>query len=104
MYPRSFGFQYNVEKRVATGIVTLYSTDGTSGQVRAFIKHKNISTYGANVASSLWTANTHYKACDFIPVDSSTAATSVVTGVGISAEDEAYITFHWTCDARIGIV
>lgn len=106
MWPRSFGIEWNVVKRVAP-IVSLYSEGGASGNVTAFIYQGGAQIATSVIAlSSAWTAaNGGQKGIEYL-------ATYTDTGTGLipisiftlNNTTHSFISFHYEADARLGIV
>lgn len=100
---RAFGFNYNTVKRSTTPTVTLYSPNtGTSARVYGVIFNNGASIQAQDVVTTVWTQTyRNSKGCSFIP---NTAGAVFTSGSVTRNESEAYIVFHYTVDARLGIV
>jgi hypothetical protein len=101
--PRSFGFPFKVIARTTNPTVQLYSpTDGTSGAVRIFLRNNGASVADGNLAlSGNWTP------LFLSSTGISYACTTVApqqTNAGSNSFPEGYILYHYTKDARLGLV
>ncbi len=98
----SFGIQYNSVKRLAS-IITFYEEDGTIDNITGYTfqgASGQISS-GALAAATLWNqANNGLKAVQYIP---KTSSHYISTGTGADEFTEAFISFHFTADSRMGI-
>ncbi len=98
----AFGIEFNTVKRF-TPINILYTEGGTANQVTGFTfqgASGQIST-GSLSVTSLWNERaTGLKATQFTP---STSNQYISIGTAASEFTEAFISFHYTADSRMGI-
>lgn len=97
---RSFEFEFNTIKRTASSAVTIYSTDGTINDVRGFISNNGAGEAGANIAVSNWTQAALGQKAVFHRANTIAALHTLNQ---VSADPEAYIQYHYTVDARLGV-
>ena len=102
VYPRSFDLQYNSVKRNIPTTV-FYAENGTINDVTIFIRDN-----GSQIATSLigittgWVGmNYGNKSAQFL-ADSVTATPILTFGGSVSNTTDAYISFHYTADSRLG--
>lgn len=99
--PQSFNIEYTVPKRILP-LLTIYSgTTTTPNRVEAF----NISNAGTTPVeinvNSFWTATGSYKNMIFRAL---TTAGNLVGAQAAATANAGYIEYHYTADARFGIV
>ena len=96
---RSFGLPYKINKRIAP-TVTLYSVDGTSGNVQTVINNPGTGQTNANVLSTLWTQTGPGTEGSYFMYSTNA---DLVAG-SATGRREIYILFHYVADSRLGIV
>lgn len=104
LHAASFGFTYFTVKRSTTPTITLYGTrsGATSAQVSAVIYNAGAEIAHANVSSTNWSVtNRGDKAVQF---HATTVTALLTSGVVTGDFADAFIEFHYTVDARLGIV
>ena len=106
-YSTPFEVVYKNIKRKVPSFTFYNTTAGTSGAVDAYIFFINTGSTFASATSSVtvgsyWSSNTDKISSTFTPVAIQiiTTASALNGGLGSSAG----IKFHYTCDARIGLV
>lgn len=103
LWPRSFGIEYNTVKRSAP-VVTLYAENGTINNVTGYIYSEGVQINTGNIASTNWTQSSNgNKAIQFLSNYVNNAAGFISFGHLIGNTSEAFISFHYQADARIGI-
>lgn len=101
----SFGFRYVVNKNSNSPIVTIYNNAGTANNVFATGYNQGALILSANVAIGTWTQNglsstgVNYIAPNLGPLYSVTYGASPP-----NATINGYLKYHYTADARLGIV
>lgn len=96
---RSFGFSFNTLKRT-NPVVTLLGATGSSANVSGSISNAGASAGFANIAIANWTQNwLNTKSVAYV----SNTIASLQTLAQVSSTPEAFIAFHYTADARLGL-
>lgn len=114
-WPRSFGIEFLVSKRTVP-VVTLYAEEGgSSGIVRGFIRSGTTTPSGESTltVATYWTTNNitpvtliGNKGIQYRSIYNTTA-NGIFSGTAATAMTnitEAFISFHYEADARLGIV
>jgi hypothetical protein len=98
---RSFSFQFNTVKRQNSPTITLYSPDGTSGAVEGFITNNGVLSAGTDITvSGNYTQNSlNSKAVIYLSQSGGTVLKSLSQA---ASTPEAYITYQYVIDARLG--
>lgn len=97
---RSFGLQYKTIKRTAP-TVTLYSTDGTSANVRSHLNIPGSTDTTANVLVSKWTQTGNGQNGVYYLYSSNSP---LIGGGVIGTFTEIFIVFHFSADCRLGVI
>lgn len=102
VYARSFGIEYNVAKR-ALPSNTIYSQDGTINTVSCFIRKAGALLATITPPSITdWTASfVGNKGVQYLTSTASVIGTFTPSGV-TNFTTEAFISFHYSADARLG--
>lgn len=102
--PTGFDIQYRTIKRVATPTLTLFSTTapGTAGNVRSWARSSTVADNEASVAGNWATQTIGSKSASFTTTID-TAMTTVDTTQNYKPA-QAWITFHYVCEARLGVI
>jgi hypothetical protein len=106
---RSFGFQYNTPKRVASTVV-LYAVNGnvnalsvTTLRPTNLNSRANLATDGLNAAYAIEDSGCRGVSYRTVSTVANTSASAGTYGA-LGPLWESYITFHYTADCRLGIV
>lgn len=102
VYPRGFGWPFKAPKRTTAPVIQFYSpVSGTAAAVRIYLRNAGGAVADADLTSGRWTQQ-------FL---SSTGVSYLANSVGgeqttLGADSvpEGYINFHYTIDARLGVV
>lgn len=102
VYPRGFGWPFKAPKRTTAPVIQFYSpVSGGSAAVRIYLRNNGGAITDADLTSGRWTQQ-------FLSATGvSYIANSVggeVTTAGADLVPEGYIIFHYTTDARLGVV
>lgn len=102
MLASGFGFQYGTIKRAAAPTVELYSpVTGTAGNVRSYMVGAVNADIEVDVAT-FWVPTVGSKAASYSA--GSTALINTVGAVGATQPGQGSIAYHYTVDARFGVV
>jgi hypothetical protein len=99
---KSWGIQYLTVKRTTPALL-LYNEAGTSGNVTGHIQSAGIGINNGSLSAANWTVtNAGQKSVVLVNVNGSISLLQAAS-VGTIAID-GYITYHYTADARLGLV
>lgn len=100
LYPTIFGFEFNTIKRTETPVVTIYSTAGTAANVSAYVQNTtSLSGYVDATIAGHWSVTTSGdRSTNYAFISNSVLATCAG-----STLIRAWILYHYTVDARLGV-
>ncbi len=104
LWPRSFGIEYNTVKRVAP-TVSIYNEGGTAANVSGFTFQAGVQHATSSIAITNWTARAGgQKGIEYISNYTNTASGFLAVAGVVNNTSEAFISFHFQADARLGVV
>lgn len=104
LWARSFEFQFNTVKR-KNPTVEIFSDGGTQGMVTGFLFKGGVQVATNAFSITNWTGvGGGFKGIQYKSLYSNTTAGLTSFGVSVNNTSEAFISFHFQADARLGIV
>lgn len=104
LWPRSFGFEYNTVKRRAI-TPTIFTEGGLTGNVTAFTYQAGMQLATGAIPITNWTAESAgQKGVQYISNYSNTVSGFIPVSEAVNNTSEAFISFHFEADARLGII
>jgi len=99
---RSFGWPFkNIKRSVAPLVQTYSPTSGVAAAVRAFLRNNGASVADADVSLANWTET--FFSSPGVSYATNTIAAQLTTA-GANSFPEGYILYHYTVDARLGLI
>lgn len=97
-----FMIEFQNYKRTSAPTVTLYHPDGTINSVEANLYYNGASTANGAVNSNRWSQNgRNGKGISYVP---SGVSATLLSNPLIAQPGTGYIQFHYTADARLGLI
>lgn len=104
LWPRSFGIEYHVEKRVDPS-VKIYSEAGLADNVTGYVYQAGVQNSTGAIPITNWTAfSGGLKAIQYVS-SYITTGTGFISAVGtVNNTSEAFISFHYEANSQLGVV
>ena len=102
LHKRSFGFRFRTAKLSTNATVNVYAEDGTINSITAYIYRNGAVVTSGTFPITNWSARAEGNfGIQYIPANSTNILSTPI--VGALREYEAFISYHFTADDRLGI-